>query len=96
MKPHELKPGLLVRHSAEFCKSIAWHTPPVNGIVIRVGQWLPDQANRVATIWWSDEKPGIGHKILASNLELHPANTTLTDSNRGNHLAEFIAAERKQ
>lgn len=87
--PSVCQPGAIVRHTGEYCRSIGWHTPPLNGIVVSVR----DDGRPICTVWWCDEDAGDGCNILAGNLELHPENANLSDSMRQCLVDEFHAAQ---
>ena len=86
--PSVCQPGAIVRHTGEFCRSIGWHTPPLDGIVGAVA----DGDDTICTVWWCDQDAGDGFDILAGNLELHPSNANLSDSMRACLIDEFDAA----
>jgi len=90
---HDVKPGMIVRHSTDFCKAIQWHTPPLSGIVIRVHERLAF-GNRRVSVWWCDEIAGVSREILASNLELCPSDRTVSDTMRQILIDEFEDAEK--
>ena len=87
--PSVCQPGAIVRHTGEFCRSIGWHTPPLDGIVVAVR----DDSPTICTVWWCDEDAGDGHDILAGNLELHPENPHVSDSMRACLIDEYNAAQ---
>lgn len=90
----KINAGTIVRHSAKFCQSAGWHTPPINGIVIRVldAEKVPTQ---VLLVWFCDAEAGHGSRILVNNLEVCPTNATVTKDARANLLAEYQDAENK-
>jgi hypothetical protein len=83
--PSTCQPGAIVRFTDKFCRAIGNHSPPLNGIVIRVSEGR----RQTAIVWWSDEEPGIGRVVLLENLELCPHNSRTADSMRETLLAEF-------
>ena len=80
--------GAIVRHTGEFCSSVGYHTPPINGIVVAVRD-----DDDYLTVWWCDQDAGVGYAACVANLELHPENANLSDSMRQCLIDEFDAAQ---
>jgi len=74
--------GSLVRYTSEFCKSIQLHTPPINGLVVKID-------DLTAHVVWCDDDRQTPMRILLANIELHPVDRTISDSFRKTIMKEF-------
>ena len=64
----DYKKGDVVRYTGTFLRSICWYTPPINGVVTRVGK-PHELSGRVLSVEWSD---GTLSRVLMDNVEPCP------------------------
>ena len=80
--------GAIVRHTGEYCRSVGYYTPPLNGIVVAARE-----DDDYITVWWCDQDAGEGYATRVGSIELHPENAHISDSMRQCLIDEFDAAQ---
>ena len=69
----------LVRHTGKYCRSFGFHSPPVNGMVIKVTKFGLMGEKQLLKVHWSDSSIS---GVLADYVELCPKNAQMSESLR--------------